>query len=167
MKAINDILNDPVKLESLKKRYWPKVTVLGPDECWEWRAKATHPHGYGRMTAGRGTHLKAHHIGWALENGPIPEDLCVLHKCDNPGCSNPKHLFLGTMLDNMQDKIAKGRAGNITYYSGEEHCRSKLTDDERRRIAADNRSATEIADEFSISYRTVYRIRRNEMWAHP
>ena len=79
--------------------------------CWLWTG-ATVPFGYGRINGGRtgvGV-LLAHRASWEIYRGPVPEELCVLHRCDIPQCVNPDHLFLGTHADNVADKIAKGRA---------------------------------------------------------
>lgn len=159
-KAINAIIGDPVKRENLEKRYWPKVAVRGPNECWEWSAKAKHAYGYGRMTAGRGVHLKAHQIGWAIANGPIPAGLLVCHKCDNPSCSNPAHLFLGTQVDNMRDAAQKGRASAPPHWFGEAHPRSAIKDIELEQIRQDKRPVRLIADQFGVSQKTIYRIRQ-------
>lgn len=85
--------------------FWDKVEKSGhPDECWEWKA-GRHGEGYGHF---RGA--KAHRVAWALTNAqPVPSGMKVLHRCDNPPCVNPKHLFIGTDLDNSNDKITKGR----------------------------------------------------------
>jgi hypothetical protein len=77
----------------------------GPAACWPWTGSCTR-HGYGKLSA---TEV-AHRVAWELTNGPIPSGLCVLHRCDNPPCCNPAHLFLGTRSDNVADMVAKGRA---------------------------------------------------------
>jgi hypothetical protein len=89
------------------KRFWDKVRMGLPDECWEWRA-STNSYGYGKFGI-VGRVLGAHRIAWELSHGPVPEGQCVLHRCDNPPCCNPAHLFLGTQADNMRDCKAKGR----------------------------------------------------------
>lgn len=126
-------------------------------------AKAKHAFGYGRMTAGRGRHLKAHQIGWCLENGPIPKGMQVLHKCDNPSCSNPNHLFLGTVRDNIHDAMRKGRMKPPPHWSGIDHPNAKLNADDVRRIKQDNRPATRVAPDYGICTKTVYRIRSGEL----
>lgn len=91
-------------------RFWGLVKKLTGDGCWVWQgATSTHMH-YGCMSLGqRGSVQYAHRISWELAQGPIPPGLCVLHRCDNPPCVRPGHLFLGTRRDNMADKVAKGR----------------------------------------------------------
>jgi hypothetical protein len=99
----------PVKPERHKmtptERFWTRVDKSG--ECWVWTG-AHLPTGYGRLTgAKRG--MYAHRFSWELHNGPIPDGLLVCHKCDNPPCVRPDHLFLGTNVDNIRDRDAKGR----------------------------------------------------------
>ncbi len=103
----------------LEVRFWSKV-IKGAtdDDCWDWIG-ATTAFGYGSiMTGSRYTNdsqaRPAHRISWELHNGPIPAGegyygTCVLHRCDNPRCNNPRHLFLGTQQDNIADRHAKGR----------------------------------------------------------
>lgn len=76
-------------------------------DCWEW-VGAVNNKGYGYIHAKVGRFL-AHRVSYELEYGPIPEGMCVLHKCDNPRCVRPSHLFLGTIADNNRDMMAKGR----------------------------------------------------------
>jgi hypothetical protein len=96
--------------ETLKTRF--SSYVAKSDHCWEWTGKKNNK-GYGmiRTTGNKSDSFRlAHRISWFLANGDIPEGFHVLHRCDNPGCVNPDHLFLGTHLENMRDKLSKGRA---------------------------------------------------------
>lgn len=98
--------------EKQVRDFWAKVRVAADAECWEWTG-ARNPKGYGvkRNAVARGVkeNIMAHRMSWLLFNSDIPEGLRVLHKCDNPSCVNPAHLFLGTPKDNTQDMLAKGR----------------------------------------------------------
>lgn len=97
---------------SVVELFWVKVDKGGEDECWEWKAYRNED-GYGKFTDYRSGPTKlyrAHRYSWRLAFGPIPDGLLVLHKCDNPSCCNPKHLFLGTNQTNMDDMKRKGRS---------------------------------------------------------
>ena len=99
---------------SAEQRFWLSVNKEGPvhpihGQCWFWIA-SKRDRGYGTITLS-GKAIFAHRFIWALLNGTIPDGLCVLHKCDNPPCVNPAHLFLGTRADNMRDMVQKGRKG--------------------------------------------------------
>lgn len=97
---------------SLECRLWAKVDKSGGDDaCWEWQAKSVITSlGYGAINVD-GKITVAHRVAWSLVNGEIPDGLFVCHKCDNPKCCNPSHLFLGTCSDNINDMCAKGRHG--------------------------------------------------------
>lgn len=92
--------------ETMIQNFWKKV--IKSDGCWKWTA-AKNESGYGMFGIGKKKLDRAHRISWKLLRGDIPKGLFVLHKCDNPECSNPEHLFLGTNLDNVRDMISKGR----------------------------------------------------------
>ena len=94
----------------IKERFMEKFFVNETNGCWEWQA-ALHDQGYGMLwDADLGKMERAHRVSWVLFRGPIPSDLCVLHRCDNRPCVNPEHLFVGTVLDNNLDMLKKGRA---------------------------------------------------------
>jgi hypothetical protein len=89
-------------------RFWAFVKKGTPEECWEWTGYR-HEEGYGVFTV-NSKQKKAHRLTWEFVFSPIPDGLEVCHKCDNPPCCNPSHLFLGTHVDNISDMINKGRA---------------------------------------------------------
>jgi len=87
-------------------RFWAKVKIRGAGDCWEWQASKRRAYGKIRIKC---EYVPAHRVAWMLTHGEIPEGLCVLHRCDNPPCVNPDHLFLGTLKDNSQDMLRKLR----------------------------------------------------------
>lgn len=119
---------------TLEARLLAKVVKgrFGSD-CWGWRG-ATYSFGYGCIGTSKGLD-GAHRVSWRLYRGEIPEGQCVLHRCDNPKCANPGHLFLGTKRDNAVDRNHKGR-GKYPVLRGEASPNAKLTDDDIRAIRA-------------------------------
>jgi DNA-binding XRE family transcriptional regulator len=147
----------------VSERFWSKVERRGPDECWPWLANRNEK-GYGRFRgAGRGGgDLKAHRVAWELTHGPT--DLQVLHRCDNPPCCNPDHLFLGTNLDNVHDSISKGRKP-----IGSRNPSARLTEEairEVRRLRTQGTTQTEIARRLGVHSSTISAIDRGVAWRH-
>lgn len=130
--------------QDLAIRFWSKVDVRGPDDCWPWMA-ATDSYGYGKFGYD-GQMTVSHRVAFYLSNGYF-SPVFTCHSCDNPPCVNPKHLFEGTNQDNVDDSIAKGRKPRgekhaaVTRY-GEQHGCAKLTAENVRniRIAVQNGS---------------------------
>ena len=95
----------------LADRFWEKVDVRSPSQCWEWTA-SRRPDGYGQISETQTRKiLAAHRVSYELNRGAIPEDHEVRHTCNNPGCVNPTHLVLGTHTDNMVDMAKANRSG--------------------------------------------------------
>ena len=148
------------KAKSMAERMQSKIVPNLKTGCWEWTAKKN-CWGYGQITVSNRRNKLAHRISYELRHGPIPDGLWVLHRCDNPGCVNPDHLFLGTHEDNMADRSAKDR-----HFHGETHPMAKLTDVDVRQI----RSTTgvtqrEIAEQFGVNRSVICRIRNGSLWA--
>lgn len=166
-------------------RFWKKVDKKGADECWTWLAYKD-AQGYGHFGAG-GQVFSSHRVSYAITNGQIPHNrthhgICVCHRCDNPSCVNPAHLFLGTMKENMRDRDSKGRgnqpkgARNGAYTKpermprGEAHGCSKLTSSQVAEIRAlfttGRITRKEIAVQFGVDRSTINRIINRKIWKH-
>lgn len=152
--------------ESITKRFWEKVDRRGDDECWEWMgSKAL---GYGQLSNGyKKTPLKAHRLSYEIHSGPIPKETPVIcHKCNNPGCVNPSHLYAGTTLTNMADKIRTGRC-NSSGLPAEANPSAKVNWEqvrEIRRLHLAGQNNHEIADLFVIGPDEVRAIVLNKAW---
>jgi len=169
--------------ESFKKRFWDKVSVLGVDDCWNWKARARANFGYGRISFGgrNGLQLRAHRASWIMANGPIPVGLLVCHKCDNTSCVNPGHLFLGTYAENTADMRAKGRHSNPPKHSGENHPlvrnkefrsvgekngNSRYTEDQARAVLRASGPIARIARELGLNENFVHSVKKRKAWVH-
>ena len=120
--------------KNLLDRFWEKVDIRREDECWEWQASIDKVTGYGRFNL-YGNNEHAQRVSWVIVYGHLDKEFHVLHKCDNRKCVNPKHLFLGTNLDNIQDKISKSRQSK-----GIERPAHKLNDKKIQRIRSLHKS---------------------------
>ncbi|WP_187192258.1 HNH endonuclease [Cupriavidus metallidurans] len=135
--------------KSLEERFWAKVDVRGPDDCWLWQGGLNRD-GYGLFSISRGKAERAHRTAYRLHNGKDAQNH-VLHRCDTPGCCNPAHLWDGTNLENIADKVAKGRQYRAF---GEAHNRTKLSDQQveeiRQLVASGTISQRAAAKRFGI-----------------
>jgi hypothetical protein len=145
---------------SLADRFWEKV--LKTDSCWLWRG-AIGDSGYGHIADENRKTKIASRVSWELHYGSIPAGLHVLHRCDNPPCVRPDHLFLGTDADNAADMYAKGRQHKAR---GEAHPRAKLTEDQVRAIRQGRRTDAAFAREFGVTATAIYSVRRGQTWRH-
>ncbi len=149
---------------STRYKFWRRVSREAG--CWLWLAGKT-KQGYGRFKYNGYDRVMAHRFSWEIHNGTIPDGLFVLHKCDNPPCVRPDHLFLGTKRDNIDDAISKGRWGGPV--PGSAHPFARLTEDAvleiRRRLAA-GEYGRDLAREFAVGEMTISDIRRRKTWAH-
>ena len=129
-------------------------------DCWKWTA-GTVGLGYGRMRH-EGRLLLAHRVAWEVKNGPIPAGLFVLHRCDNPPCCNPAHLFLGDHAINDADKRIKGRQPSM---QGVRNPNARRKPDEIIAIRNDPRPVAEIAADLGCHYSYVRYIKKRKLWS--
>lgn len=144
-------------------RLWAKVERT--DGCWNWAGR-TDGGGYGLMWIGGrgGRWVRTHRLSWELHFGPIPGGLYILHRCDNPRCVRPDHLFTGTIRDNTLDMFAKGRANTVW---GERHPSTHLSNTDVlgiRRAVAGGEQQTAVARRYGITKLVVSRIVRRVTW---
>lgn len=134
-------------------------------ECWGWLGQ-TDDKGYGRIRdKSSGEVYKSHRLSWTIHKGDIPDGMCICHKCDNPACSNPEHLFVGTQADNVSDMMNKGRGKKA---HGEGHAGAKLTELDVafiRHWMKCGYNNSEIAEVFPVNDRSISNIKIGKTWA--
>lgn len=165
-------------------RFWCKVDVRGPDECWPWTAARTLA-GYGGFQVGVRVRDGAHRLAWKLTHAEdIPAGLEVCHSCDNPPCCNPAHLRLGTAKDNAADRVARGRQSHVGP-KGTAHADAKLTEADvveirrryreggGRRPSGGGRfqptgrlTMRTLAVEYGVDHTQILRAIRGDQWGH-
>lgn len=136
-------------------RFWAKVDKT--DGCWIWTG-CLNNNGYGEINMGgreKGGSVYAHRASWELRNGDVTTGMCVCHKCDNPACVNPDHLFLGTQRENMRDAAVKGRISQ-----------ARLTADQVREIRCSVSSNREFAAKFGVNTDIIGNVRRGKTYKH-
>lgn len=136
---------------TFEERFWNRVNVSGPDECWEWQGNRM-VNGYGRLKR-NGHQVGAHRIALEMDLGRIEPGLKALHRCNNPACCNPKHLYQGTTSDNLMDAW---RAGSFAHRQ-----RRNLTEGaifKIREQVSSGKSQIQVAKFFGVNQSTISRI---------
>lgn len=144
------------------ERFWSHVDTSA--DCWIWRG-TYRADGYGQFFVS-GRRLRAHRVAFELSKGPIPSDLCICHRCDNPACVRPSHLFLGTIHDNINDRHIKGRS---TGPRGANNAAAKLSGSDVlqiRLLHAEGLNCVAISRLYPVGKTTVQKIIRRETWTH-
>jgi hypothetical protein len=147
------------------ERFWRGVDKNGPNGCWIWKG-ARISTGYGAIRSKKDTWM-THRVAWTITNGPIPKGKVACHKCDNPICCNPDHLFIGTAMDNVKDMTSKGRRNDL---KGEDHSKAILTAQTVRliRFVYGNGGYTQkrLGEIFGVTKPTIQCIVENRTWRH-
>lgn len=165
----NSMCFNPEHFKSLgrEERFWEKVDRRSDKECWNWLGYKDNE-GYGIFGVGNRNTMPAHRFSYELFFGKLPEytdrksEICVLHKCDNPSCVNPGHLFLGTDADNVRDRDSKGRGSRGTIVKGH-----KLVDEDIRKIIelhGNGCSNKELSVTFNVAAPTISKIVNRKAW---
>lgn len=158
----------------LEDRLLAKRAINVETGCWEWTG-CRDPQGYGRVNwAAQTTDTLVHRIAFAVLTERDPGDLLVCHRCDNPPCFNPTHLYLGTVADNNRDTVERGQwspppimpAGHPTRAHGERNGSAKLTEAAVRAAFSDPRPTHVIAAELGVDRTCVNNIKRGASWRH-
>lgn len=190
---VSEVKEDLVILTSSEEARWLSKIIDGPNGCHIWTASKNRK-GYGRFRIRRGLE-QTHRLSYQIHKGPIPDGMCVCHRCDTPSCVNAEHLFLGTNEENVADRVAKGRTAKGERHGAntkpELHCRgdnhparvrplevlkigeenpwSKLTEDNVREIRRCYESGVEtqtaLAKRFGVSSMNISNICRRKKWA--
>lgn len=164
---------EDVMKSDVQKRFWSKVDIKDLLSCWFWKGsleavrKGTYLRGRFRIGGRRGRAEVASRVAWVSTHGDIPDGLFVLHKCDDPRCVNPSHLYLGTNKDNMRDLYERGDPNRS---HGEKHYHALLTDEQAREVRrlykARKMRSVDIGKKFGISRSTVWDIGTGRRWKH-
>jgi len=152
---------------TLEERFW-KYTVK-KEGCWKWVGHCD-PNGYGRLNRSVGQKryvpVLAHRLSWEIHNGSVvPKGKLVCHKCDNPNCVNPDHLYVGDQLSNIKDMWNRGRA-NPGRSIGENHGMSKLSEDQVQEIRGSKETCRVLSNRYGISATQVSSIKNRKSWKH-
>lgn len=143
---------------SIKERLLENSIPIPECGCLIWLG-ALDKSGYGKIHINKIGVLKTHRLAWEIENGPILNNSHVLHNCDTRCCINPNHLFLGTNLDNVNDKVFKNRTP-----FGVNHWKTNFTNQQIEEIRNSTLKTKKLAEIYKVSYGTIWQIRNNKRW---
>ena len=161
--------------EPVETRFWARVAQ--GEGCWLWTGERN-ARGYGRFYPRWKAQYYAHRYSWELHNGPIPDGLYVCHRCDNPSCVRPDHLFLGTQRTNIQDALAKGRLARTVDFCENNGARMRgsgnpmatLSEADvraiRERYKAGGITQSQLAAEYGVSRPHISIVVRRIVWGH-
>lgn len=162
-------LTEEEKFDRYKKSFEKNVIIK--KGCWDWSGPIAKG-GYPVMTCSKALGPdRSHRASWIIHKGPIPNGKCVCHYCDNPICTNPEHLWIGTHKENNDDKIRKGRQSKLSppHKPGSKNGSSKLNEYqviEIKKLISSGLSCYSIGPYFNVSKQTILRIKNGKNWKH-
>lgn len=145
----------------LRERFEAGYTPVSESGCWLWNG-FVQKNGYCKIRS-EGRTEYVHRVSWFLHFGPIPESMSVCHKCDVRICVNPKHLFLGTLQDNMDDMCRKNRQARTR---GELSGKARFTEQDIRNIRDSKDTYSVLAKKYGTGIEYIYKIRKGLVWRH-
>ena len=151
----------PKSIEMIRDRFWSRVAIGAPDQCWPWRGRVD-PNGYGRFDY-RDRPYVSHRIAFMLSRGE-PGTLSVCHSCDNPPCCNPAHLWLGAQTDNNRDRDTKGRLKPGKPPQGSKSNLAKLSEAAALEIFHSKDNGPILGRKFGVTRDAIYRIKKGQTW---
>lgn len=158
-----------VSVDTPQERFWKKVNKTS--SCWLWMGKRT-PKGYGDFAvrvANKILDFRAHRYAWEMIKGSIPKDKLVCHKCDNPPCVNPDHLYLGTQSENIKESVGKGRHSTC-HQRGENNpsaiITGKIVEEIRKSYVPRKVTQRFLAEKFNLTQSYVSEILLKKVWSH-
>lgn len=154
------VLNKRIHGMTVAERILTAIDIDKSTGCWNWTGSISKATGRGRLKVNRKTTV-AYRASYSQFVDVIPDGISVCHKCDNPLCVNPEHLFLGTCKDNMQDCVTKGR--NAKH---ERHNKAKLNWVKVNDIRTKDLTAKEYASKYNVHWSTIYCIWSNKIWVN-
>ena len=140
------------RVRPLADRFWAKVDKT--DTCWVWVGATFRESGYGQIAVGP-KKRRANRVAWELTYGEIPKGMLVCHKCDNPSCVRPDHLFLGTHRDNCNDMMSKQRCDRVLSWDLAKEIRERYAKGEKQNA---------LAKELGVSPAAIWKVVNNKSW---
>lgn len=166
MGVVPTVLIRAIDIDAITEaRFWQQVRIdFRPSACWEWLSSNVTGDGYGRFKIA-GRKISANRVSYALFNRETPRGMFVCHRCDNPSCVRPDHLFLGTPTENMADRDRKGRGikGSLVASS---LLNETQVSEIKRLLSAGDLTARQIGERYGVRKTTVLKIKGEKNWRH-
>ena len=153
------VVNKRIHGMSLKERILDTIKIDAKSDCWNWQGSVSRV-GRGRLKVNRKVTF-AYRASYEAFIGEIPKNMLVCHRCDNPLCVNPEHLFIGTSKDNTLDAVKKGRHPKHEFHNKAKLDKNKVADIRSKRL-----TAKEYSDLYDVHWSTIYNVWRGNTWVN-